>query len=66
MGIVKQLHKPIDQEKKETNIDNLQDEFDEKLIELKSLEDNRISIKYHRLYNELQELFKQIETQIWG
>jgi hypothetical protein len=64
MGIVKQLNKTIVLKKDENEIDNLQNEYDNRLTELEGLQDQSESPHYYQLYDELQDLSKTIQYLI--
>ena len=64
MGIVKQLNKTIVLKKDEKDIDTLQKECDNKLTKLEGIQDQSNTPHYYQLYNEQQDLLKQIEYLI--
>jgi hypothetical protein len=64
MGIVKQLNKTIVLKKDEKDIDTLQNECDNKIIEIEGIQDQSNSPHYYHLYDELQDLIKKINYPI--
>ncbi len=60
MSIETQVNKSIDTEKEEDDVDDLQDQFDSKFKEILLLDNNK-TVKYHKLYYELQNRLKQIK-----
>jgi hypothetical protein len=63
MGIETQVDKTIDSKKEQNSIDDLQDQFDAKYKQILLL-DNPKTAQYHQLYDELQNLIKQIKYLI--
>jgi hypothetical protein len=63
MSIETQVNKSIYSKKEQNSIDDLQNQFDSKYKQILLL-DNPKTVQYHQLYDELQNLLKQIEYLI--
>jgi hypothetical protein len=63
MSIETQVNKSIYSKKEQNSIDDLQDQFDSKYKQILLL-DNTKTAQYHQLYDELQNLIKQIKYLI--